>query len=166
MKSSAQRAVRASVLEQFPRFSTVIDEVLPKRHPVVVAKCHNHVTAVVVNGEPIFFQVRDGPWVPTLRIIHKYPSVMPKMQVDRGAIKHVLRGSNIMCPGLTTPGGRMEEVPTKAIVQITAEGKTRACAVGITTMSTAEIRQNNRGMCIESLHCLNDGLWKTPRFEE
>lgn len=44
------------------------------------------------------------------------PSMMPKMQVDYGAIKFVLRGSNIMCPGLTSPGGRMEDIPAGTVV--------------------------------------------------
>ena len=29
---------------------------------------------------------------------------MPIMQVDKGAIKFVLSGANIMCPGFTSPG--------------------------------------------------------------
>ena len=34
---------------------------------------------------------------------------MKKFQVDRGAIKFVLSGANIMCPGLTSPGGLMDD---------------------------------------------------------
>lgn len=34
---------------------------------------------------------------------------MKKLQVDRGAIKFVLSGANIMCPGLTSPGGSLDE---------------------------------------------------------
>lgn len=34
---------------------------------------------------------------------------MKKLQVDRGAIKFVLAGANIMCPGLTSPGGYLDE---------------------------------------------------------
>jgi hypothetical protein len=44
------------------------------------------------------------------------PSMMPKMQVDYGAIKFVLRGSNIMCPGLTSTGGKMEDVQAGTVV--------------------------------------------------
>lgn len=33
------------------------------------------------------------------------PDMMKKVQVDRGAIKFVLAGANIMCPGLTSKGG-------------------------------------------------------------
>lgn len=34
---------------------------------------------------------------------------MKKLQVDRGAIKFVLAGANIMCPGLTSPGGALDD---------------------------------------------------------
>ena len=39
------------------------------------------------------------------------PFILPKQQVDRGAIRFILSGANIMCPGLTSPGGKM--VPTE-----------------------------------------------------
>lgn len=35
------------------------------------------------------------------------PSIMPKMQVDTGAIRFVLGGANVMCPGFTSPGGAL-----------------------------------------------------------
>lgn len=160
MKSSAQRAVRAKVLENFPRLETVLDEIIPKKTPMILAKCHNHIQIAIVEGQPKFFQHRDGPWIPTLRLLHQYPSMMPKMQVDYGAIKFVLRGSNIMCPGLTSPGGRMEDIPAGTVVQITAEGKEFACGIGLTTMSTKDIRESNKGICIENLHTIGDGLWE------
>ena len=40
------------------------------------------------------------------------PFMMPHMQVDKGAIKFILSGANIMCPGLTSPGARMTKVET------------------------------------------------------
>eukprot|EP00038_Savillea_parva_P018131 m.22486 g.22486 ORF g.22486 m.22486 type:complete len:82 (-) comp3991_c0_seq2:124-369(-) len=46
--------------------------------------------------------------------------------------------------------------PTQALF---AEGKQHAMAIGITKMSTAEIREKNAGIGIDSIHCLNDGLW-------
>lgn len=45
---------------------------------------------------------------------------MKMLRVDRGAIKFVLAGANIMCPGLTSAGGALdEEVPAEAPVVIT-----------------------------------------------
>lgn len=34
---------------------------------------------------------------------------MKKFRVDRGAIKFVLSGANIMCSGLTSPGGVLDD---------------------------------------------------------
>lgn len=44
------------------------------------------------------------------------PFFLPMQQVDKGAIRFVLSGANIMCPGLTSPGARMTEVPKGTVV--------------------------------------------------
>lgn len=45
------------------------------------------------------------------------PGIMKKFRVDRGAIKFVLAGANIMCPGLTSAGGDLDaEVPVDSPV--------------------------------------------------
>jgi PUA domain protein len=91
----------------------------------MIMTSQNHLNVVVLNNEPLFFQVRDGPYYPTLHLLHKCkckklihslmhnvdPFLLPQMQVDRGAIKYVLSGANIMSPGLTSPGGKMVDVP-------------------------------------------------------
>lgn len=64
---------------------------------------------------------------------------MKKMQVDKGAIKFVFSGANVMCPGLTSAGGKMDDVQKGQIVAITAEGKEHALAIGETLMSTEEM---------------------------
>lgn len=52
---------------------------------------------------------------PTLLITD--PNILPKLQVDKGAIKFVLSGANVMCPGLTSPGAKMDEsVPENTTV--------------------------------------------------
>ena len=44
------------------------------------------------------------------------PFLLPEMQVDKGAIRFILSGANIMCPGLTSPGARMTKVPEGTVV--------------------------------------------------
>lgn len=44
-----------------------------------------------------------------------------------------------MCPGLTSPGAKLCDVPANTVVAIMAEGKKHAVAVGVTTMSTNEM---------------------------
>ena len=97
------------VIEPVTRASFAqVDEGAP--HSLDTANCMcvlcspDHVQLVILNNEPLFFAARDGPWFPTLRILHKYPLMMVRLRVDTGAIKFVLSGANVMCPGLTSPG--------------------------------------------------------------
>ena len=80
-------------------------------------------------------EVKHKPIVPMLKLLHKYPFMMKKMQCDQGAIKHILTGSNVMAPGLTSAGGKMDDVEANCPVAITAEGKKHAMAIGSTEMS-------------------------------
>ncbi|CAH1398495.1 unnamed protein product [Nezara viridula] len=103
--------------------------------------------------------------MPTLRLLHKYPFMLPPEQVDKGAIRFVLSGANIMCPGLTSPGAKMTDAPKDTIVAVMAEGKQHALAVGITALSTEDIAKVNKGVGIENCHYLNDGLWQMKVFK-
>ena len=67
------------------------------------------------------------------------PFLLPHMQVDKGAIRFVLSGANIMCPGLTSPGARMTKVEANTVVAIMAEGKEHALAIGLTKMSSEKM---------------------------
>lgn len=116
-------------------------------------------------NEIVFFQCRSGPFIPTIRFLHKYPDILPKYRVDRGAIRFVLSGANIMAPGLTSAGGAMDDVPADSVIAIMAEGKEHALAIGITTMSTEEIRATNKGIAVENTHYLKDGLWTLRTVE-
>lgn len=43
--------------------------------------------------------------------------MLPHLQVDKGAIRKVIKGANIMCPGLTSPGARMDvDLPEDSVV--------------------------------------------------
>jgi PUA domain protein len=92
------------------------------------------VSLVIVNNEPLFFQERDGPYMPTLRLLHKctinlkflnfglnsssVPTILPTVQIDKGGIKYIFGGAHVMCPGMTSPGGRLpeEDLPIDTVV--------------------------------------------------
>lgn len=98
--------------------------------------------------------------MPTLKLLHKYPFFLQMQQVDKGAIRFVLSGANIMCPGLTSPGAEMTVAGKGTVVAIMAEGKDNALAIGLTQLSTEDIAKINKGVGIENCHYLNDGLWQ------
>ncbi|KAL1432752.1 hypothetical protein MTO96_012960 [Rhipicephalus appendiculatus] len=134
LKSSVQKAIKGKILEQFPLSEDYINQILPKKDLLRIVKCHDHVEILINgSGELLFFRQR--------------------------AIRFVLSGANIMCPGLTSPGAKMTRVPKGTVVAIMAEGKEHSLAVGFTTMSTDDIASINKGIGVENVHYLNDGLW-------
>ena len=171
-KSSVVRGIKSTIIEQFPRLETLVDDIIPKKDPLLLVKGKGDFaffTFAIANNEVLFYQSgKDAPWLPTLRVLHKYPSIMPKMQVDQGAIKFVLRGANIMAPGLTSAGGAYEKgIGKGSPVQITAEGCEHACAIGIMSIDASELESKPTGQAIESVHSLGDGLWKLEKvFKE
>jgi malignant T-cell-amplified sequence len=106
VKNSVQRSIISQIVETYPLLGEAIESILPKK-AMLVGKGPDGMQLVIVNNEVLFYSQRDGPFYPTLRLLHKYPTMMPKMQVDKGAIRFVLGGANIMCPGFTSPGGSM-----------------------------------------------------------
>jgi malignant T-cell-amplified sequence len=57
------------------------------------------------------------------------------------------------------------QVDADAPVAIYAEGKEHAMAVGITKMSTKDMREINKGIGVDNLHFLTDGLWRLQRLD-
>lgn len=86
--------------------------------------------------------------------------------MDKGAIKFVLNGANIMCQGFTSEGGNLGEGKVGDIVVVMAEDKVNAMAIGELTMSSDEIRTINKDVCVETLHYLGDDLWKLKEFKK
>lgn len=91
------------------------------------------------------------------------PFLLPKVGVDRGAIRFLLAGAHMMCPGLTSAGGYLppaeNDIPANSLVAVHAEGKEHAIAVGITQLGTEEMRKVNKGVGVEIATHLGDDLW-------
>ena len=175
MKSSKARKLLAAVGELYPKLGEegILVSLFPKKTPLVVAACADKIQLVLrtdkendIENEPLFFQQRGMPWVPTIRFLHRYPGIMKKVTVDKGAIRFVMRGANIMCVGITSPGGDLPDGLEKGDpVSIHAEGKDLPFAVGIMVMSSEEIREVNEGYAVSHIHVIEDGLWNATSIE-
>lgn len=163
VKTSVQRQIRAGVLSQWNVEPETLEAVWPKKEGLIHVKCREHVSVYTVHSEPLFFQHFDGPFYPTLRFLHKYPYILPKVQIDRGAIRFLLAGAHMMCPGLTSAGGYLppvdDAIPAERLVAIHAEGKEHAVGVGITKLSTEDMKKINKGVAVETATYLGDDLW-------
>ena len=150
------------------------ENILPNKSKVIVLKCKNDIQIVTLDSVPLFFNIRGGPFFPTLRLLHQFPNLLPKWQVDTGAINFVLAGANVMSPGFTSEGGlKNEERSVKNVkleegvpVAIYAENKKLPIAMGLTKMSSDEIVETNKGTAVANYHYLGDDLWLQPKIEK
>ena len=107
-------------------------------------------TWIMVEDKIEFFELRDRPIMPMLHLLHKYPTILPHMKCDKGAIKHIFSGSNVMAPGLTSQGGVIADGVEKGWpVAIMAEGKQHAMGVGMMEQSSEDLKKSGKGVAIE-----------------
>ncbi|OBZ75112.1 Malignant T-cell-amplified sequence 1 [Grifola frondosa] len=144
VKSSVQRSIRTGILSQWKINPETFEQIWPKKESLILVKCREHISIYTLHGEPLFFQHFDSPFYPTLRLLHKYPFILPRVGVDRGAIRFLLAGAHMMCPA----------------VAIYSEGKEHAVGIGITKLDTEEMRKVNKGVGVETVTYLGDDLWK------
>ncbi|KAI0646865.1 hypothetical protein C8Q79DRAFT_1009028 [Trametes meyenii] len=168
VKSSVQRAIRSSILAQWKIAPETLEQIWPKKESLTLVKCREHISIYTLHSEPLFFQHFDGPFFPTLRLLHKYPFVLPQVRVDRGAIRFLLAGAHMMCPGFTSAGGQLPPadaaLPANTPVAIHAEGKDHAAGIGLTKLGTEEIKKVNKGVGVETVTYLGDDLWRIQQL--
>ena len=85
LKSSVQKGIKRTILETYPNLEQDhLDEFMPKKDTYRVVKCHEHLELLVnAAGTLLFFKSRDGPWIPTLRLLHQYPYILVPQKVDK-----------------------------------------------------------------------------------
>ena len=80
-----QKGIRRTILETYPTLEDEhLDEFMPKKDTYRVVKCHERLELLVnAAGTLLFFKQRDGPWIPTLRLLQQYPYMLVPQRVDK-----------------------------------------------------------------------------------
>ena len=163
LTKSAVREVRGALVALAPGMSAVVDELLPRGESLYGVRLRESKSELcVVRGVWVAVRV-EGRWLPSLHFLQRYPHLLPRCQVDRGAVPHVLNGANVMAQGLLSPGGALVEVEEGVAVLVFAEGKVHPLAVALTLRSAAAIRAEGRGPALRTLLVMGDELWD-PAF--
>ena len=110
---------------------------------------------ILYEGEIIFFEEEDR-LLPTLHAILRGVILIPTVTVDMGAVRFVVNGADIMRPGITKVS---EGIKQGSVVAIIDERHGKPLAVGVSKLSTEELRTATEGKVIMSMHHVNDALW-------
>ena len=160
LKSSQEKALRKQLIESIPKLEEIIDQIWTKKTEISTGKLENF-KVFFLNNEPCFLQAKEGPIIPHLKLLHKYPFLLPTCQVDEGGIKYLINGADVMIPGLISKGGKLpteKEIPHN-IVAVLCEGLENAIAIGQMQMSAEEMKSKEKGMGIKVYTHLGDDTW-------
>jgi len=113
---------------------------------------------LIIDGIPAFFQYRDM-WLPHLKFLlnNPLPSI-PVVVVDSGAVDPLLRGADVMAPGIREIRGEFRAGDPVVVVE---ESYGKPIVVGVALMDSASIVSGlvKKGKVVENVHRIGDKLW-------
>jgi malignant T-cell-amplified sequence len=113
---------------------------------------------LVIDGKHTFVE-KDGLLVPFVGS-HPTLALLPAVYIDEGAIKYILKGADVMRPGIV----RYDQWGGKdALVVVRDESKGRGLAIGRANVSSDEMSAMNKGISIKNIHHAGDRFWESHK---
>ncbi|WP_342305683.1 RNA-binding protein [Methanolobus sp. ZRKC5] len=109
---------------------------------------------VLVDGEPLLFQI-NGFYFPTVKGVLNLGLTKNVVKVDSGAVRFVVNGADIMCPGIVDADSDIGENDPVIIIE---EAHGKPLAIGTALMPGADM-VGNKGKAVRSIHYVGDKLW-------
>jgi PUA domain protein len=114
---------------------------------------------VVVDGKHTFVE-KEGALIPFVGS-QETLALLPSAYIDDGAIKFILKGADVMRPGIV----RYDQWGGKdVLVVVRDEKKGRGLAIGRANVASEEMAGLTKGVSITNLHHAGDGFWTSHRL--
>ncbi|MFX0043535.1 MAG: DUF1947 domain-containing protein [Candidatus Hodarchaeota archaeon] len=154
IRKSEFRPLMDNIIKQYNQ--KFVDQIFPKNSKVEVIQTEAGDTLYAINNELKLWKSNEG-YIPVLTLLLNNRVDLKKIIVDRGAIKYVANGADIMRPGITNidPAIKINE-----IIQIVDEDHERALAIGKAMFNAKEMKEKKSGKVVKNLHTIQDSVWK------
>ena len=156
LKNQLYQKLRESSIKSMPPIESIIEIIFPKKKPIIAYNLENHVKLYSCEGKACLVELGSGEVFPFIKLAIDYPGLLPCVYVDEGAVKPLLRGVDLMAPGIKSVPQEFEE---NTIIEIRLLQQSQPFAIGITSVSSKHLEQNKTGLAIRNLHYLRDGLY-------
>lgn len=168
LKNKERRRFREALAELARGAEGVVDALVPAKANVEATKLKSKVVLFSLQGEacPLVFDISLGKgkqeFVPTVFAAWRQPAVLPHILVHQHVSLPLLRGADLMAPGvLVPPASGLPDLAKGAPVLIRALGNPMPFAVGVMDVSTADaLAGGMRGRLVRILHRFRDALWE------
>ncbi|NXG43306.1 EIF2D factor, partial [Psilopogon haemacephalus] len=160
-----RRKLRAEVAAAFPSLAAdQLAELIPNKEELNIIKIYSHkgeaVTVYTNNKNPILFEIERALY-PTVYTLWVYPDLLPTFSTWPPVLQKLAGGADLMLPGVVVPSSGFPQVEQGTLCAVTLLGNRSPVAVGIATMSTAEmLAAGMKGKGFAVLHTYMDHLWE------
>lgn len=110
---------------------------------------------ILVDGKPSLFEI-EGQFFPTVRGALETELKKRIVTVDKGAIRFVSNGADIMVPGIVEADSEIKEGDFVIIVE---ETHRKPLAIGKALMKGTQMVEADSGKAIKSITHVGDKLW-------
>nr|XP_034979558.1 eukaryotic translation initiation factor 2D isoform X1 [Zootoca vivipara] len=165
IKGSDRRKLRNDVAATFPTLtSEQLSEVVPNKEELNVVKLYAHkgdALTVYANGRiPVLFEMEKRLY-PTVYTLWSHPHLLPAFSTWPPVLHKLAGGADLMLPGVVVPSYGLPQVDRGTLCAITLVGNSAPVAIGIATMSSAEmVAAGMKGKGFTVLHTYMDHLWE------
>ncbi len=109
---------------------------------------------ILINKQPSFFYY-EGTLLPTLKFLQEH-DVLKKVVVDMGAVKFVIKGADIMRPGIVDIDATIEKNECVAVLD---ENNKKPLAICKALYGGKEMQTLEKGKVLQNIHYIGDELW-------
>lgn len=154
INKSQIRVLKEEVLNQYEE--KFLNQIFPKKCKIELILTEDSDILYAVNNVLTLWKSKEG-FIPVLTLLLDNKVDLKSVIVDRGAIRYVTNGADVMRPGIT----KIDPLIKKGdIVRIADETHNRALAVGKALFDAHTIEAKSTGKVIKNLHTIQDNVWK------
>jgi PUA domain protein len=121
----------------------------------------NNQQVIVINREILGFFVDSKPFLTIrgfLALGELSKDAKKFITVDKGAVKFVYNGADVMVPGIVDAD---QSIETEELVWVREESHLKPLAVGKAVLGGPQVSEAKSGKAVKTLHHVGDWLWST-----
>ncbi|MHA1130010.1 MAG: DUF1947 domain-containing protein [Candidatus Helarchaeota archaeon] len=151
LKTKDVKKLQIQLQERYPN----LDKLFEKDTRVETGFLEDGTVLYFIKGELTFF-TDEKHILPFIRVLLKNLIILPQIVVDTGAVPYIVKGADVMIPGIVHVD---ETIKKNGYVVIVDEKHGKPLAVGLTLMDSAEIKAKKKGKAVKNLHYIGDRIW-------
>jgi len=133
-----------------------VEQIFPNKARIELIQTDAGDTLYAVNNVLKLWKSKEG-YIPVLTLLLNKQVDLKKIVVDKGAIRFVTNGADVMRPGITKIDSSIKKGD---IVVIVDENHDRALAIGRAMLDANQMEDKNSGKVVKNVHTIQDDVWK------